>query len=67
MNHCENCGCPLNHGICSNCQEEAYILGHQAEYIDFQLSDQFIERAKDREAEIKRNRKKIRDQNNKSQ
>ena len=42
---CENCGCTMTNGLCSNCQEEAYIMENQYEYIDFKLSDNFIEKA----------------------
>ena len=45
MNYCENCGCRTNNGICSNCQEELYILMFQDEYIEYPISDEFIIKA----------------------
>jgi hypothetical protein len=47
MKYCEDCGCKLNNGICSNCQEELYIIENQYEYIDKPLSDKFINKAKE--------------------
>lgn len=54
---CENCGCKMSNGLCSNCQEEAYIIENQFEYIDT-ISDEFAEKAKKqfKERKIKRNK-----------
>ncbi|MDD4804160.1 MAG: hypothetical protein PHN69_03215 [Candidatus Pacebacteria bacterium] len=46
MSYCEDCGCKLNNGICSNCQEELYIIENQSEYIE-SLSKEFINKAKE--------------------
>jgi len=54
--HCENCGCAIRSGYCTNCQEEAYIALVQAPEMDF--SEDFMrkawqqdsERSNDREA-----------------
>jgi hypothetical protein len=43
---CPDCGCSMSNGLCSNCQEEAFIIENQYEYIDFELSDDFIKKAK---------------------
>ena len=47
MIYCEDCGCILNNGICSNCQEELYILENQYENIEEPLSNEFINKAKE--------------------
>lgn len=56
---CENCGCGLHNGICSNCHEESYILTYQSDGIDFPLSDEFIEKANSQDGEIALNRRKL--------
>ena len=47
MKTCENCGCRLSNGICSNCNEELYILEYQVPYIDepIKFSDEFLQKA----------------------
>ena len=50
--YCNDCGCKMSGGICSNCHEELYILEYQGEYIDFPLSDEFIEKAQEQEKKI---------------
>ncbi len=46
MSYCSDCGCRLNNGICSNCQEELYIIENQNEYCE-SLSDEFINKARE--------------------
>lgn len=41
--HCENCGCAIRSGYCTNCQEEAYIVFVQAPEMDF--SREFMDKA----------------------
>lgn len=41
--HCENCGCAIHSGYCTNCQEEAYIAFVQAPEMEF--SREFMEKA----------------------
>ncbi|MBU9866791.1 hypothetical protein [Rahnella aceris] len=41
--HCENCGCAIRSGYCTNCQEEAYIAFVQAPEMDF--SKEFMAKA----------------------
>lgn len=41
--HCEDCGCRLSDGYCTNCQEEAYIAFVQAPDQDF--SKEFMGKA----------------------
>lgn len=43
--HCENCGCAIRSGYCTNCQEEAYIAFVQAPEMDF--SREFMDKAWD--------------------
>ena len=45
--YCENCGCRMYGGICSNCQEELYIFENQSADIDFPLSDEFMQKVKE--------------------
>ena len=45
MKRCRDCGCRLEGGICSNCQEELFICTYQGEYIDTPLSDNFRQKA----------------------
>lgn len=52
-NKCENCGCNLNNGICSNCQEELYIYENQNEFLPDNLSNNFIKKVKEQKEEIK--------------
>lgn len=48
MSYCDDCGCRTSGGICSNCQEELYILTHQVEDLDdVRLSDEFLTKAKE--------------------
>ena len=41
---CEDCGCRMYGGICSNCQEELYILENQSDCLG-PISDEFMETA----------------------
>lgn len=50
---CENCGTRLNYGICSNCQEELYIVENQAEFIENPLSDEFVQKVKEQRQFLK--------------
>jgi hypothetical protein len=44
-NYCSDCGCRTERGICSNCQEELFIVEYQSEFIDKPLSDEFVHKA----------------------
>ena len=46
MSYCEDCGCKTNNGICSNCQEELYIVENQSEFITQPLSNDFCHSVK---------------------
>ena len=48
--YCEDCGCILEGGICSNCQEELFIIRNQE--IDFPLSKEFLEKANKQKKEL---------------
>ena len=41
--HCENCGCAIRSGYCTNCLEEAYIAFVQAPEMEF--SKEFLREA----------------------
>ncbi len=56
MKYCEDCGCRTNGGICSNCQEELYIIEHQGDCIDEPVSDEFAEKAKEQRRLLKNRR-----------
>lgn len=42
---CEDCGCITTRGVCSNCQEELFILENQYDCIDKPMSDGFMKKA----------------------
>ena len=49
--YCPDCGLPRNNGICSNCQEELYILTYQAEFIESPYpSEEFTKKAAEQSA-----------------
>jgi hypothetical protein len=52
--YCPECGCFRSGGVCSNCQEELYILREQSEYISDPVSDAFAEQAEEQARELKR-------------
>lgn len=54
MAHCEDCGCRLDHGICSNCHEELYIIEFQGDCIDRKLSDEFLKKAQEQKDAIEK-------------
>jgi hypothetical protein len=54
MGYCDDCGCRTSDGVCSNCQEELYIVENQGEFIEGPLSDEFMERVREQRAVIRR-------------
>ena len=43
MSYCPDCGGKLSGGMCSNCQEELYILTYQDEDVEWEdLSPEFM-------------------------
>jgi hypothetical protein len=54
MAKCVDCGCILEGGICSNCQEELFIIENQSEFITQPLSEEFIQKANEQKEELKR-------------
>ena len=52
MGYCEDCGCKTSYGVCSNCQEELYIIENQGDFIDFELPEEFMKRVKEQEEYI---------------
>lgn len=55
-NYCPDCGGKTSAGVCSNCQEELYILENQSEYIE-EVSPEFAEKAEEQQRELDRRRK----------
>ena len=55
MKYCEDCGCHLSNGICSNCQEELYIYNEQYEEDPFPMSAEFKEKI-DEQRKLLKNR-----------
>ncbi len=45
--HCEDCGCKVYGGICSNCQEELYIYENQNEFMIQPISDEFMNKVEE--------------------
>lgn len=41
--YCQDCGCRIRSGYCTNCQEEAYIVFVQAPEMEF--SEEFMDKA----------------------
>ena len=54
---CEDCGCILEGGICSNCHEELFIQTYQAEDAPSGFSKEFTDKAAEQSAEIERRKK----------
>lgn len=43
---CNDCGTRLErNGVCPNCDEAAYIMDHQHDYLPDQVSDEFLDEA----------------------
>ena len=55
---CPDCGCRTERGICSNCQEELYIIENQSEFIEEPVSDEFAKKAEEQKEYLKQ-RKEI--------
>jgi len=51
-NYCKDCGCRTNGGICSNCQEELYIIEYQGEFVET-ISDEFAQKANEQKEYLK--------------
>jgi|SRR5690606_6893746 len=49
---CEDCGCSLRNGICTNCNEELYIHDHQTDG-DYEFSDEFMDKVSEQRSKIK--------------
>lgn len=50
---CEDCGCRIRSGYCTNCQEEAYIMDVQAADMEIEFSPEFSEVAAEQRRPIK--------------
>lgn len=56
MRACENCGCRVYNGVCTNCHEETYILETQSEDMTYPISDEFMQKVAEQRPEVERNR-----------
>lgn len=57
MKTCPDCGCRIREGMCTNCQEELYILTYQIPEIDdpnFTVSNEFREKAEEQREYLRR-------------
>ena len=52
MKSCPECGCRTSDGVCSNCQEELYILENQGDFIDT-ISQGFADKAEEQRRFLK--------------
>jgi len=57
MKTCEDCGCTLRNGICTNCEEELFIYDYQMDDWSLELSEEFKNKVK--EQRKKHNEKQI--------
>ncbi len=55
---CEDCGCILESGICSNCHEETFIDTFQSEYITELHNEEWQNKVKEQAPLIRKNREK---------
>lgn len=51
-NYCEDCGCRIYNGVCSNCNEELYIYENQYGFMEKPISKEFMEKVKDQRAKL---------------
>lgn len=58
MSYCEDCGCRTSGGVCSNCQEELYIVQNQAEHIEAPLSREFLAKVGEQEELLKQRKER---------
>lgn len=49
---CKDCGCRV-YGVCSNCNEELYILENQHEFMEHPVSDEFLSKAGEQKERLK--------------
>lgn len=52
---CEDCGCKVYGGACTNCHEEIYIE-QQYHDLDMEVPNSIFEKAREQERKIKRQR-----------
>jgi len=53
MGYCPDCGSKTSSGICSNCQEELYILTFQSEWVEG-VSSEFTDKAAEQQRYLER-------------
>jgi hypothetical protein len=49
---CPNCGCKMSSGICSNCNEELYILTFQTDDLPEEISPEFMQKAEEQRKKL---------------
>lgn len=49
---CPDCGCRMYGGLCSNCQEELYILENQADCLG-PVSEEFMQKAEEQRDRVR--------------
>jgi hypothetical protein len=54
MGYCPDCGGRTSSGVCSNCQEELYILNEQSEWLTEGVSEEFAAKATEQKEELRR-------------
>lgn len=57
MTYCEDCGCKVYNGACTNCHEELYIMDqyyNAEEDLNYPFSDEFVDKVKEQREEVKR-------------
>ncbi len=52
MKECEDCGCKLINGICTNCHEELYINDYQMPEFPMEVSNEWNEKVKQQRHEL---------------
>ena len=57
MAHCANCGTKMSDGFCPNCEEEAFIVHTQSDYLPDPISDEFRRLVEEQNAEKRRRAK----------
>lgn len=53
MSYCDNCGCKVYNGACTNCHEAVYIAAQYYE-LDMDMSEKFAKEVKDAHIDIAR-------------
>lgn len=57
MEKCQDCGCLLRSGICTNCHEELYINDYQMPEFPCEVSNEWNETVSNQRVELKEKQK----------